>query len=516
MPRVKTKYARNGQTHIAYQAIGQGSIDLVLVPGRPSNVDILWEDHGYGRFVQRLSAFARILVFDRRGTGLSDPIDPRDLPDLMTLADDLRAVMDAAGSRRAAILALSDGVASAVAFATRYSERTRALVLYGGCAFRADRHRSDPPKGTEASHSAAGWGTGAMVRSLAPTRLSDPSFVDWWARLERLSASPASALALMILDEAVDLRPLLPAITCPTLVLHRRDDAFVPMLAAARLAAGIRSAELVDLPGRDHPVWIGAIDEVVDQIELFLTGGRTAGPNRVLATLLVTRIRNWERMAAAAGAFGWREILDRLQATADRHAGATGGRRQPSTQGEIRLQFDRPTQAIQCAEALRRDLRILSLHAGFGIHAGEFDLSNDGLAGVSVLVAERIAGAAGPDEILVSGPIVGLILGSGVRSRPAGSLTVDGLDRPIDFCRVEEEQHLEPRVRATAPDVGQLSGRERQVLRYVAKGLSNAAIGLELDLSEHTVKRHVANILAKLDLPTRAAAAGLAARDTEA
>jgi pimeloyl-ACP methyl ester carboxylesterase/DNA-binding CsgD family transcriptional regulator len=513
LDRAQTRYARSGTVHIAYQAIGQGPIDLVFVPGFISNLEVQWEDPGFSHLLRRLSTFSRLLVFDKRGTGLSDRVDPHDLPDLEARMDDLRAVMDAAGSRKAAILAASDGVPLSILFAATHPERTRSLVLYGGYASYADSvtGAAELPAFLEEVEST--WGTGATLRHFAPDRLADRAFRQWWARFERLSTSPAAAVSLAAMNASIDVRAELPRVACPTLVLHRRDDVRVSWTAGAYLAQNIPAARFVELSGRDHPIWTARVDDVVDEVEVFLTGARNPGQDRVLATLMVARLVNPERTAAALGAFGWRETLRHLQDLAARLAAGAGGRQVPGVGGEIRARFDRPTQAIQCAKALRQEVRSRGLHAAIGIHTGEFDRDGEGLAGLGTLIAERVAAAAAKDEILVSAPIVDLVLGSGIRSRRWGSLPIDGLDGEIGLSRIEEEQHLEPRPRMADQDLYTLTARERQVLNLVAKGLSNAAIGLELDLSEHTVKRHVANILDKLALPTRAAAAALLARD---
>jgi pimeloyl-ACP methyl ester carboxylesterase/DNA-binding CsgD family transcriptional regulator len=511
--RVRTRYARNEASHIAYQAVGQGPVDVVFLPGFPSNLDVLWEDAGFSRLIRRLSSFSRVLAVDRRGMGLSDAIDLRHPPDPDQHAEDVSTVMVAAGSARAALFAATDDVPTALAFAARYPQRTRCLVLYGGRAGQRDPLADGESTESGQADVASTWGHGETVRLFAPSRAADAAFVDWWARLERLSASPAAARVVASAHATVDVGTLLSRIAVPTLVLHRRRDCHVPLSEGISLAAGIAGASLVDLPGKDHTVWVGAVDEIADAVEVFVTGSKNPAAGRVLTTLLVLRIVNAERMAASLGAFGWREVQERLSALAGRLAGDDRRRQPPALPGEIRIRFDRPTQAISGAEALRRDVAALSLHVGIGIHTAEFDVNKDGLVGIGTLIAERIAAMAGRDEILVSAPIVDLVIGSGVRSSPAGFVRIDGLEAPIGVFRIDAEQHLEPCPKTNAPDLDVLTMRERQVLRHVARGLSNASVGLELGISEHTVKRHVANILDKLDLPTRAAAAGLVARD---
>src|SRR6202521_2797368 len=278
----ETRYARSGDVRIAYQVIGNGPIDLVFVPGFLSNLEVHWEDPGYSHLLQRLGAFTRLIQLDKRGTGLSDRVDNRDLPSLETRMDDVRAVMDAAGSGRAVLLGASEGAPMSILFAATYPERTRALVLYGGYA-----NFHTPVMGPAA---------------FAPGRVEDAHFKAWWARFERLSVSPSAAVALARMNAQIDVRHALASIRVPTLVIHRTHDARVKLAGGRYLAQKIGGARFIEVPGRDHPIWTGDIDAVVDKIEEFLTGERPA-PNhdRVLATLVVARLGGAARSAAFAG-----------------------------------------------------------------------------------------------------------------------------------------------------------------------------------------------------------------------
>ncbi|WP_292126644.1 alpha/beta hydrolase, partial [Mesorhizobium sp.] len=251
MRPIETRYARSGDVRIAYQVVGQGSFDLVFVPGFISNLDLQWEDEGYSRLLKRLSAFSRLILFDKRGTGLSDRVDNRHLPGLETRMDDVRAVMDATGSGRAAILGASEGAPMAMLFAATYPERTRALVLYGGYAHF---HKwVMPQERLEAFIEIAEtcWGTGATLPNFAPGRVDDTHFARWWARFERLSAGPTAAAALARMNADIDVRGILSAISAPTLLIHRRNDARVDPEASRFLATKIRGARLAEIPGRD-------------------------------------------------------------------------------------------------------------------------------------------------------------------------------------------------------------------------------------------------------------------------
>src|ERR1700674_2663391 len=278
----ETRYARSGDVRIAYQVVGHGPLDVVFVPGFLSNLEVHWEDPGYSLLLRRLATFARLILLDKRGTGLSDRVDNRDLPSLETRMDDVRAVMDAAGSGRAVLLGASEGAPMSILFAATYPERTRALVLYGGYA-----NFHTPVMGPAA---------------FAPGRVEDAHFKAWWARFERLSVSPSAAVALARMNAQIDVRHALASIRVPTLVIHRTHDARVKLAGGRYLAQKIGGARFIEVPGRDHPIWTGDIDAVVDKIEEFLTGERPA-PNhdRVLATLVVARLGGAARSAAFAG-----------------------------------------------------------------------------------------------------------------------------------------------------------------------------------------------------------------------
>ena len=322
----KTRYASNGDVRIAYQVIGQGPIDLVFVPGYVSNLEVQWEDPGFRHLMTRIGAFARLIMLDKRGTGLSDRVDIDRLPSLETRMADVRAVMDAVGSERAVLLGVSEGGPMAILFAATYPKRTRALVLYGAYAHF---HTWVLPRealddficGIE-----TGWGTGASVTRFAPDQGRDERFHDWWSRYERLAASPTAAVALARMNAAIDVRSVLPAIRVPTVVIHRTDDARIKIGGGRYLAKKIRGARFVELPGRDHPIWTGDVDRVVDEIEEFVTGVRPAPEHaRVLATLLLVRLTGAGAAAARLGDRLWHERVRALREAAvhiiERHAG---------------------------------------------------------------------------------------------------------------------------------------------------------------------------------------------------
>lgn len=510
MRPIETRYARSGDVRIAYQVAGQGALDLVFVPGFISNLDLQWEDEGYSRLLKRLSTFSRLILFDKRGTGLSDRIDSRHPPSVEIRMDDVRAVMDAVGSGRAALLGASEGAPIAMLFAATYPERTRALVLYGGYAHF---HKWVlPPERLEAFIETAetAWGTGATLSGFAPGRMDDAHFIQWWARFERLSASPTAASFLARLDAGIDVRGILSTIRVPTLLIHRRSDVHVDPEASRFLARKIRGARLVEIPGRDHPVWTGDVDRVADIMEEFLTGQpAVADTERVLAALLATRIYD----TAKLGDRMWSERSQRFHETwrllVGRHGGRVGG-----PHGELMIaRFDGPARAIRCAAALREVAQQIGVASAQGIHVGEIELRGQPV-GLTARVTIQLAIHAGRGDIIASRLVADLAVGSGLHFVDAGRITLDELGEPLPVVQATSEQHLEPACRSKARPVepAALTARESEVVSLIADGKSNAAIAAELKLSEHTVKRHVANILLKLDLPSRAAAAAFSAR----
>src|SRR5579871_2145485 len=510
----ETRYARSGDVRIAYQVIGNGPIDLVFVPGFLSNLEVHWEDPGYSHLLQRLGAFTRLIQFDKRGTGLSDRVDNRDLPSLETRMDDVRAVMDAAGSGRAALLGASEGAPMSILFAATYPERTRALVLYGGYA-----HFHSAVMGPEAlavflENAERTWGTGASLAAFAPGKVEDARFKAWWARFERLSVSPSAAIALARMNAQIDVRHALASIRVPTLVIHLTNDARVKFAAGRQLAQKIPGACFIELPGRDHPIWTGDIDGIVDKIEEFLTGERpTPGHDHVLATLVVARLAGAPRPAAFTGDLLWNERLSQLHEAAAETITRHGGR--PLGAGtEIGARFDGTVRALRCAMALRDVAEGFAFRLAVGVHTGEIAVRSDAVTGRALNVAERIAMLAPPGEVLASTIVKDLVAGSGLHFVERSNQVIEDDDSSLRLLAVMAEQHLEPHRRAPrTAGLEILSEREREVLRLVADGLSNAGIAEQLRLSDHTVKRHVANILLKLDLPTRAAAAALMGRE---
>ncbi|MFZ1094186.1 MAG: alpha/beta fold hydrolase [Xanthobacteraceae bacterium] len=507
----ETRYARSGEVRIAYQVVGNGPIDLVFVPGFISNLDVHWEDAGYGHLLRRLGAFTRLIQLDKRGTGLSDRVDTHALPGLETRMDDVRAVMDAAGSGRAALVGASEGGPMAILFAATYPQRVRALILYGSYAHFHTWVLAREALAQFVRSAENSWGTGASLVSFAPDRVSDARFQDWWARFERLSASPTAAVALARMNAAIDVRQVLGSIRVPTLILHRAQDARVKIAGGRYLAERIPGARFIALSGRDHPIWTGDIDRVVDEIEEFLTGSRPMPVHdRVLATVLVARLVAPERQAARFGDRTWGEMLDELHKVSAESLSRFGGQTIGTSPEEVSGRFDGPARAVRCALSLTEAANALRLDLAAGVHTGEIELHEHAVAGLAIHAAERICARAAAGEVLASGVVVDLVAGSGLQFKERGTQIIEGFEAPVRVCAAEHDGVVQAPQRAPSSDLEPLSPREREVIMFVADGLSNAAIAKRLSISEHTVKRHVANILLKLDLPTRAAAAAVA------
>jgi pimeloyl-ACP methyl ester carboxylesterase len=416
----ETRYAKSGGVHIAYQVTGSSPRDLTYVPGAWSHVEWCWEHPFSARFLNRLASFSRFILFDKRGTGLSDRVADTALPSLEQRMDDVRAVLDAAGSKRTALFGISEGAAMSCLFAATYPERTSALILYGG--FPRFTWAADYPYGFRPELVAQwikqieeGWGKGVSLPFLAPDLAADEEFKEWWARGERLGASPGSMLALLAMALEIDIRALLSVIRVPTLIIHRTEDTFIPVEGARYLARQIPGARLVELPGREHEPFLGNAEAVLDEIEEFLTGVRQGPvPDRVLATVMFTDIVESTARAAAAGDRQWRDLLSSYYTVARREVTRFRGREIDTAGDGYFAAFDGPARAIRCALAIRDSAPRLGIAVRAGLHTGECETFGDKITGIAVHIGARVAALAGPGEVLVSSTVKDLVAGSGL------------------------------------------------------------------------------------------------------
>ena len=432
----KTQYAKSGDIRIAYQVVGEGPFDLVFVPGFISNLDVAWEEPYRARVWTRLAAFARLIMFDKRGTGLSDRTVG--VPTLEERMDDVRAVMDAVGSQQAALFGISEGGAMSVLFAATYPERTRALVLYGTYG-----HFSSwvvPPDRIEAAldRMEKNWGTGESLRLFAPSVASDETFKLSWARFERLGASPSAVVALMRMNSEIDVRPILPSIRVPTFIIHRQGDVRVNVEAGRFMARQIPNAKYLELPGSDHMLWTGETERVLDEVEEFLTGSRSAiETDRVLATVLFTDIVNSTKRAETIGDRAWHDVLDRHNALVRREISRHRGHEVRTMGDGFLATFDGPARSIRCALAINEGVEALGLQVRAGLHTGEVEMAEDDLSGIAVHIASRVATMAKPGQVLVSNTVRDLVAGSNIRFHDEGSHALKGLTESVRLFAAE-------------------------------------------------------------------------------
>jgi pimeloyl-ACP methyl ester carboxylesterase len=437
----ETRYARSGEIGIAYQAFGEGEMDLVLAFPFLSHLDLIWESPAMSGFLRRLGSFARVIVFDRRGVGLSDPAGGA--PTLEERMDDVRAVMDAAGSERAALLGMSEGATMCMLFAATYPERTSALVLWGAMArsTAAPDYPWAPEKEAveEAQEELIGpmWGKGATIDIFSPSLAGDPRAREFQARFERQAASPMRVQQLFAMFVDTDVRGALPLIQAPTVVLHRRQDYAVSYHAARWLAEQIEGSRYTELEGSDHFPWVGDSDAALEAIEEFLTGVRPApAPERVLATVLFTDIVDSTRRATEIGDRRWRALLEEHQRLIRDQLRRFEGREIKTTGDGFLAVFDGPTRGAECARAIVDEMPALGIEVRAGLHTGEVELMGEDVGGIAVHVAARIAGLAAGREVLVSRTVRDLSVGSGVEFDAAGRHSLKGVPDEWDVYSV--------------------------------------------------------------------------------
>ena len=439
----ETRYAKSGAVHIAYQVAGGGPFDVVYVPGWVSHVEEAWEEPNYRRMLERLASFSRLIFFDKRGTGLSDPVPVSDLPTIEMRMDDVRAVMDAAGSERAALLGHSEGGVMSLVFAATYPERTTALVTIGTYAKRIwspDYPWAPTPEQRQVTYDDVErtWGTEVDLSYFAPSMAGDAAFERDMARYFRRSASPQAALALLRMNTQTDIRDVLPAIHVPTLVMNRIDDRDVMVEEARYIAGRIPGAKLVELPGGDHTLWVGDVDGILDEVEEFLTGVRR-GPDidRVLTTVLFTDIVGSTERASELGDRAWSDLVERHHSVIRRELERFRGREVDTAGDGFLATFDGPARGVRCAAAAVEGIRGLGLEIRAGLHTGEVELAGDAVRGVAVHVGARIAGTARGGEVLVSRTVKDLVSGSGIVFADRGEHALKGVPESWQLYAVE-------------------------------------------------------------------------------
>ncbi|MEO8477704.1 MAG: adenylate/guanylate cyclase domain-containing protein [Actinomycetota bacterium] len=441
------RFAKSGDVHIAYQIVGDGPVDLVFIHDWIWNVELQWENPLCARFLERLASFSRLLLFDKRGNGLSDRTVDLDLFTLEARIDDVRAVMDAAGSEQAALFGCGDdGAPLAATFAAANPERTRALILYAARAkilTAPDYPWGYTPSAMDVwdAERESFWGTDAYarrwLREVAPSVANDDRIVRWYSRLLRQSASPGTEAAYSLWMAALDLRGMLSAIHVPTLVLHRTGDRDVPIEGGRDVADRIAGARFVELTGIDSFPWAGDQEPLLAEIEAFVTGSRaTEEAHRVLTTVLFTDIVGSTGRAAELGDARWKELLAAHDKKAKAEIERFRGRYVNTTGDGLLATFDGPARAVRCAEAIVGAVRSLGLDIRAGCHTGEVELSGDDVRGIAVHIGARVAALAGSNAVLVSQTVKDLVAGSGLAFEDAGEHELKGVPDTWRLYRV--------------------------------------------------------------------------------
>jgi pimeloyl-ACP methyl ester carboxylesterase len=433
----ETRYADRAGVAIAYQVFGNGPVDLVMLFGAASHIELTWTGPGFADYCARLGSFARVALFDKGGTGLSDPVPG--VPTLDERVDEVLAVMDAAGMEQAALMGQSEGAPAAALFAATYPERVTKLVLYGSVAVGRE-----PDLAATLDELAARWGSGTAMELFGPqiaqAAAASPRVTrNLFGTFERASASPGMFRAVIEAARQIDVRPILPAVKVPTLVLHRQHDP-IPISQARLLAEGVPGAKLVELPGDDHMPWFGDTARVLGEIEEFLTGGRS-GPSGdgVLAIVLFSDVvRSTERLAEM-GDHAWAGVLDRYEQSVRSAIVRFRGREIFTKGDEFFIAFDGPARAVECALAIRATAQELGLEVRTGLHAGECEVRSDDLAGLAVHIAARVMAEAAPGEILVSSTLRDLIIGTGMHFTDRGKRELRGVPGQWQLYAVGDE-----------------------------------------------------------------------------
>jgi len=432
----ETKYALNGSVNIAYQTFGDGPIDIVLVPGWISNMEVFWEEPRVARFFQRLGSFARVILFDKRGTGLSDRIT--DTPMLEERMDDVRAVMDVVGCSRAVLLGYSEGGPMCALFAATHPDRTQALVMIGSYARLL--YAEDYPWGRTAEEQekflsaiSRDWGGPLDIEMRIPSIAKEEQGRNWWGKVLRNGASPRTALALTRMNGEIDVRHILPSVNVPTLIIHATGDKAIRVGAGRYLAENIPNAKLVELDTDDHVPFFERSNEILSAVEQFLTGKQVdVDVDRAVRTVLFTDIVDSTKTASNIGDERWKDMLELHNNTVRGQLAIHRGKEENYTGDGFFATFDGPARAIKCAEAIREAVKALGIEVRIGIHTGECELHGETVAGLAVHIGARVSAKAGANQILASQTVKDLVAGSGINFDEFGTFTLKGV--PDEWC----------------------------------------------------------------------------------
>ena len=423
----ETRYARTRDVSIAYQVMGDGAIDMIIVPGLFSHIEFMHEMPGYTAFLRRLASYMRVVTFDKRGQGLSDRISGA--PTLEERMDDVRAVLDAVGSKRAVLFGFSEGSCMSSLFAATYPERVSHLILVGGFHRAADL-RTHEDWQSRVNFLVDTWGTGESMKTVAASDVARPGAIAQYGKFERLGSSPGALRTLMQLNRQIDVTPILPTLQVPTLVLHSATDIQVRPEFGRSLASRIPGAKFVEYPSGDHYCWLGDTEAMHGDIEEFVTGHRdhvATELERVLATVLFTDIVDSTRSAAAVGDQRWRRMLDNHDQLAHQVVGRHRGHLVKSTGDGILATFDGPGRAVRCALAFSSAAKQIGLPLRAGLHTGEIEIRGDDIGGIAVHADARVMSQSTSDEVLVSRVVTDLVAGAGLKFAERGSFELKGL-----------------------------------------------------------------------------------------
>jgi class 3 adenylate cyclase len=433
----ETKYTKSGDVHIAYQVVGKGPLDLVVVPGWVSHLEVqYWDEPFIARFFERLASFSRLILFDKRGTGLSDRVARTGLPTLEQRMEDVHAVMNAAGSERAALFGISEGGAMCALFAATYPQRTSALVMSGCYAkwIRADDYPWAPPRETHEAAFAAyekNWGTPIGFKTVAPSAANDERSRNWWARYLRMGASPGDGVALYRMNVEIDVRAVLPTIKVPTLVMHRTGDRLIHVNNGRYLAEHIPGAKFIELRGDDHLPWFGDADEPLGEVQEFLTGIRPPQDDqRVLATVLFADVVRSTEIAVKMGDAAWRDLLNDFHRRVERALERFRGRLMDTAGDGFFATFDGPARAVHCALAAAKEASTIGLALRAAVHIGEVEMLERKVGGIAVHIGARLLGIAAPGEVVASSTVKDIVAGSGLRFDDLGLHLLKGVPEP--------------------------------------------------------------------------------------